>query len=140
MFTIFLSKIYFSSLLNSWENKLLEFSCFLENMTCLEKSKVHVYKILKTCHSVLKGISPILKYWPPPFFPTPPPPQKKNNWRTWPRPLTPWNISSSKKAKTHVLKKQKILFPTMDTFQHWNLKNMNILLQNLKSKEDLLTD
>ena len=88
MFTIFLSKIYFSSLLNSWENKLLEFSCFLENMTCLEKSKVHVYKILKTCHSVLKGISPILKYWPHPFLPTPPPPKKKQLENLTPPPHT----------------------------------------------------
>ena len=90
-----------------------------------------MYICIYVYHIVLQGISPTLKYWPHPFFPTPPkkhsksvrrplheqPPSKF--WRTW---LTPWNVPSYKKAKTHFLKKQMILFPTMKWEYIWMLK------------------
>ena len=61
------------------------------------------------------------------------PPQKKLNlsdppfMRISPRNFgepdsSPWNIPSSKKAKTHFLKKQKILFQTMKWEHIWTLK------------------
>ena len=39
--------------------------------------------------------------------------------RTW---LPPWNVSSSRKAKTHFLKKQRILYPTLKWQHIWILK------------------
>ena len=39
--------------------------------------------------------------------------------RTW---LPPWNVSSSRKAKIHFLKKQRILYLTMKWQDIWTLK------------------
>ena len=94
---------------------------------------INMYICIYVYHSVLLRISPTLKYWPHPFLPTSPL-KKKNSksvrlplyeqpplkfWRTW---LTPWNVFSSKKAKTHFLKKQMILFPAMKWEHIWMLK------------------
>ena len=91
-------------------------------------------------HSVLQGISPTL--FLALFYLGPP--QKKLNLsdlpfmsispRNFGEPdSSPWNIPLSKKAKTHFLKKLKILFPIMKwkQFESWN---MNIQFQNLKIK------
>ena len=54
--------------------------------------------------------------------------------------LTPtpsWNISSAKKGKTHFLKKQKILFPTLINNTHLNVEIWMYSLQNLKIKGEL---
>ena len=98
-------------------------------------------------------ISPNLKYWPHPFLPSPyhplPPscPPRKSSRSV--RPLftsnppqnfenltPPLKCNLIQKSNPHFLKKQKILFLTLNsnTFECWN---MNIQLQNLKIKGDL---
>ena len=69
-----------------------------------------------------------------PFYLAPPPPQKKSKSVGAPSFMSnppqnfeeldslPWNAPSSKKAKTHFLKKQKILFQTMKWEHIWTLK------------------
>ena len=98
-------------------------------------------------------ISPNLKYWPHPFLPSPyhplPPllsPQKKFQvcqTSFYEQPASKfWELDSPlkcnliQKSNPHFLKKQKILFLTLNsnTFECWN---MNIQLQNLKIKGDL---
>ena len=70
----------------------------------------------------------------PPFMSN----QASKFWRTWLSP--PLKCILVQKSNTHFLKKQKILFPALknkNTFECWN---MNMQLQNLKIKGDLVTD
>ena len=84
-------------------------------------------------YSALQVMGLNLKYWPHSFWPSPPPNKKTLNLsdpslyekppskfcRTW---LPPWYVPQSKKAKTHFLKKEKILFATMKWEQIWTSK------------------
>ena len=100
-------------------------------------------------------INPNLKYWPHPFLPSPyhrhaplPPVPPGKSSRSVRPPFTsnppqnfenltpPLKCNLIQKSNPHFLKKQKILFLTLNsnTFECWN---MNIQLQNLKIKGDL---
>ena len=95
------------------------------NKSYTAKIYIYIYIYIYQCHSVLQCISR-LKYWPHPFLPRPLPKNSETVSPHTPSPLDEqppsnfWRLDSppgyvplSKKVKTHFLKKQKILFPTM---------------------------
>ena len=126
---------------------LLYLSSRLNSLNTRRKSTARAYLGPRENYIVSSRVSvphPIFRL-PHPFLPIPLP--KKNilnmssllratplkisgNW------LLPWKVPLSENAKTHFLKKEKILLPTMkyQQFERWNI---NIRLQTLKIKGEL---
>ena len=141
-FTILFQIFYLSLLFKKLLNKLIKISQILlslRNQIVWFFFKVNFWNIrinVLMDPSVLQGISITLKCWPDPFLPSPQSsPQKTKTsksaryplyeqplskfCRTW---LLAWNVPSSKRSKTHFLKKQNILFPKMKWEHIWTLK------------------
>ena len=102
----------------------------MQKISSIHSFILEMQQVVESNDSV-QGISPTLKYWPHPIIPRPPPQNSKSVRPPPPLPCPPpsmsnhtknfgeidtpppWNLPTSKKAKIHFLKKQKILFPTM---------------------------
>ena len=106
---------------------------FMANLLSKQLKCPRTHHSLTTCWAqiiVSSRVSAPLKYWPHPFLPRPlskisksvrpplwAPPEKFGQLDS-----SPWNGHSSKKVKTHFLKKPKILFPTMKIRTHLNIE------------------